>query len=150
MAPAQTVESNSGTRLLPFTVTRVGTADVSVSFSYSVGASSPKSASGGSACKSGIDFVTVATTALTLAATSTTQTINVTICGDMLVEPDETFLVTLSAPSAGARLDPNGTAVNGTIVNDDGVVPTTGASDPYQYLSPDSGDNPTDSRASTL
>lgn len=46
-----------------------------------------------------------------------TAAIPVTVTGDLLVEPDETFTVVLSAPVNASILD--GTGV-GTILSDDG------------------------------
>ena len=60
---------------------------------------------------------TGATGTVTFAAGETSKTINIAVTGDTTVEQDETFTVTLSAPS-GATL---GTATaTGTITNDDG------------------------------
>ncbi len=59
---------------------------------------------------------------LSFAAGDTSKTLTVQTTEDMLHEEDETFLVKLSAPSAGALID-DGTAT-GTITDDDGA-PTT-------------------------
>ena len=53
---------------------------------------------------------------LTFSPGETTKTINVAITDDPLVEPDETFTVTLSSPSNATLAD---TTAVGTIVNDD-------------------------------
>lgn len=56
----------------------------------------------------------------------TSKTISVTVVGNTAVEPDETFMVSLSAPSIGLVI---GTAtVIGTIRNDDATVSITASS----------------------
>ena len=59
---------------------------------------------------------------MTIAAGETSGTMVVAVLGDAVVEPDETFTVTLSNP-VGATLGTPATAT-GTITNDDVVVPT--------------------------
>jgi len=64
----------------------------------------------------GTDYLDVSTT-VTFVAGETQKVVSVTILGDTTQEPDETFQVSLTSPSAGIALgDP--TAV-GTILNDD-------------------------------
>jgi chitinase len=56
-------------------------------------------------------------TTVTFAPGETTKTVNVSVLGDTTHEPNETFNLVLSAPSAGTTIsDASGTA---TIVNDD-------------------------------
>jgi len=69
----------------------------------------------------GVDYTADAGT-ITFAPGVTTQTVHVGIIGDTVVEPNETFTVTLSAPS-GVTIA-KGTAV-GTITNDDTAVVVT-------------------------
>ena len=69
----------------------------------------------------GVDYTAEAGT-ITFAAGVTTQTVHVGIIGDTAIEPNETFTVTLSAPS-GLTIA-RGTAV-GTITNDDVAVVVT-------------------------
>ena len=69
----------------------------------------------------GVDYTAESGT-ITFAAGVTTQTVHVGIIGDTAVEPNETFTVTLSAPS-GVTIA-KGTAV-GTITNDDVAVVVT-------------------------
>ncbi len=76
-------------------------------------------ATGGAACTAGVDFITPANGTVTFAAgLATAQTITVAVCGDLDVEANETFTVTLSNPSNATV--PTATAT-GTITNDDGV-----------------------------
>ncbi len=71
---------------------------------------------------------------LTLAASdgSASQTVAVTVNGDTEVEEDETFLVQLSAPSAGATL--LGNQGQATIENDDSSDDDGGGGDPLPTL----------------
>ncbi len=84
------------------------------------------------------DYVAVADTAVprqdfapasgnvTFAPGDTSETIPVTIIGDTIVEPDETFSVVLSNPSGGTIGDGSGTV---TIEDDDGSTPRAVAAD---------------------
>ena len=106
---ASKAEGNSGTANMAFTVTLSKASSTPVTVKYAT--------SNGTAT-AGQDY-TSSTGTLTFAAGETSKTINVAVTGDATVEPDETFTVTLSAPS-GAKL---GTATaTGTITNDDAVV----------------------------
>jgi hypothetical protein len=57
---------------------------------------------------------------LTFPAGTTTRTVSVTVNGDTLAEPDETFFIDLSGPRNAVIGDARGVA---TIVDDDGSVP---------------------------
>ncbi len=62
---------------------------------------------------------------------STSQLITVNVNGDTTTEPDETFSVILSNPSAGLVLSPTSATAIGTIINDDSAtisIVATGAS----------------------
>jgi hypothetical protein len=72
-------------------------------------------ATAGVTATSGIDFVSVAGP-LTFAPGVTTRTVTVTVNGDLLNEPDETFSVDLTGASGGSISDSQGL---GTILNDD-------------------------------
>ncbi|MEI6699483.1 MAG: Calx-beta domain-containing protein [Mycobacteriaceae bacterium] len=69
----------------------------------------------------GVDY-TAASGTITFAPGVTTQTVHVDIIGDTVVEPTETFTVTLSAPTGATIARATAT---GTIVNDD-TAPQTG------------------------
>jgi hypothetical protein len=71
--------------------------------------------------QAGSDYTPAAGT-LTFSPGETTQTILIDVHGDYDVEPDETFLVTLSNATNVAIADAEGT---GTITNDDAVPPLT-------------------------
>jgi uncharacterized protein YjiK/2',3'-cyclic-nucleotide 2'-phosphodiesterase (5'-nucleotidase family) len=111
-----TTEGNSGTSVLPLTVTRSDTA-TAFTVDYAV--------TGGSAT-SGTDYVTLAAGTLTFTAGgAATQTIDLTVNGDIETEIDETVVVTLSnlANTVSETFigRASGTA---TLINDDIVVPS--------------------------
>ncbi len=112
-----TTEGNTGTKTLAFTA------------SLSVAASGPVTvayATANGTATAGSDYVAGSGT-LTFAAGTTTQTVNVLVNGDTTAEPDETFVINLSAPSGATIADAQG---QGTIVNDDAAAtPTIGISD---------------------
>ncbi len=64
------------------------------------------------------DYVTNSTTGKTITAGNTSTTFDVTVNGDTLVEPNETFNVVISNPSGGGASVGDGTGV-GNIQNDD-------------------------------
>ena len=106
-------EGNSGSTAFVFVVTLSTASATAVTVNY---ATSNGSASAGS------DYVATSGM-LTFAPGALTQSVTVNVNGDSTVEPDETFLVTLSAPTNATINNAQGT---GTIVNDDAavVVPT--------------------------
>lgn len=102
-------EGNAGSTNLGFTVTRSntsGTASVLVS------------TSSGTAI-AGTDFTAITNQSVSFAAGEGTRTVNVAILGDTLREPNETFTLVLSSPSAGYTIA-DGSGI-GTINNDDPV-----------------------------
>jgi len=103
---ASTSEGNSGTKGLSFPVTlsAASTSAVTVSFATANGSAT-----------AGSDYV-AQSGSLTFAAGETTKTIAVVVNGDTTVEPNETFLVSLSGTSGATLADGQAT---GTIVNDD-------------------------------
>lgn len=106
IADASKSEGNSGTSTMAFTVTlsKASTTPVTVKYATSNGTAT-----------AGSDY-TAASGTLSFAAGETSKTASVAITGDATVEPNETFTVTLSAPS-GATL--SRAAATGTILNDD-------------------------------
>ncbi|MEI7546056.1 MAG: Calx-beta domain-containing protein, partial [Mycobacteriaceae bacterium] len=70
----------------------------------------------------GVDY-TASSGTITFAPGETTQTVHVGIIGDTVVEPSETFTVTLSAPTGATIARASAT---GTIINDDGLTQTGG------------------------
>jgi len=106
VAPASVTEGNAGTASLVFAVTLDVPTINTVTVDYTTG---------GGAATAGADYV-AANGTLTFAPGVTSQNVTIAVIGDTLVEGNETFALTLSAPS-NATL---GTATaNGTIVDDD-------------------------------
>lgn len=112
---ASAAEGNAGTTTLSFPVALSAAATQTVSVDYAT-------ANGTATAPS--DFTT-ATGTLTFRPGEKAKTIPVGVVADLLIEPDETFTVTLSSP-VNATIT-NGTAT-GTITNDDTAVPVTAGS----------------------
>ena len=123
VAPALTIgnasatEGNSGTTNATFTVTLSAASASNVTFNY---ATSNGTATGGASCTAGTDYITDSSSK-TITAGATSTTINVQVCGDATNESNETFTLTLSAPSGAWLGTPS--AGTGTITNDDLPVP---------------------------
>jgi hypothetical protein len=100
------LEGNSGTADLAFTVTLSAEADRDVTVAY---------ATADQTATAGEDY-TLAADTLTIPKGALSATVTVSILGDTEFEPNETFSLTLSAPSGATILQ--GTA-QGTIENDD-------------------------------
>ena len=102
-------EGNSGTSNMTFTITRTN--------NTSAGSVQVQSANG--TATSGSDYVAFPLTTVNFTAGGAlTQTVNVTVNGDVTVELDEAFTMTLSSPTGGVLLGAMGT---GTIVDDDAI-----------------------------
>ncbi|HWS27066.1 MAG TPA: Calx-beta domain-containing protein, partial [Xanthomonadales bacterium] len=109
------VEGNSGTTNFVFTIALSEAAAANVTVNYATSSDS---------ATSGADFTATSGTA-TITAGNTSTTVTVEVNGDGNLEINETFLVTLSSPSANATVgDASGT---GTIINDDIVITSIGA-----------------------
>ncbi|WP_150452087.1 Calx-beta domain-containing protein [Arenibacter lacus] len=109
-------EGNSGdTTPFTYTLIRTGDANDEVSINYSV---SPT----GSNPVNGTDFVggTLPSGTATFLVGDETTTIAIEVQGDLMVEPDETFLVRLSNPPTNYVLGKD--QEQGTILNDDSYV----------------------------
>jgi hypothetical protein len=109
---ATVAEGDSGTTPITFTVTRGSDSNVAASVSYTV--TLPGGATGASAS----DFASPTLSGtLAFGVGEFSKTITLNVAGDLVNESDETFTVTLSAPTNGATLaDASGA---GTITNDD-------------------------------
>lgn len=101
------IEGNSGVSQLVFTISLSAPAAGTVTVNY---------ATGGGTATVGSDYVAQNGT-LSFAPGETAKTILVDVIGDTMFESNETFAVTLSAPSANARVQT--ASANGTITNDD-------------------------------
>jgi len=107
-------EGNAGTSIATFTVTRTG-GNAAFDLTY---------ATADGTATAGSDYVAQPTGTVSFAAGDLTKTISVTINGDTIVEPDETFFVNLlGATNNGTIVKSQGV---GTITNDDGVAAVVG------------------------
>jgi uncharacterized repeat protein (TIGR01451 family) len=102
-------EGNSGTTNATFTVTLSPTSNQTVTVQYATADGTAKSTS---------DYQSTSGT-LTFDPGDTTKTIDVPVNGDLLVEPDESFTVTLSNQSVNAAISVTNGTGTGTILNDD-------------------------------
>ena len=106
IASASAFEGNAGTTLMTFAVTLDAPTTNSVTVQY---------ATGGGTATAGSDYVAASGT-ITFAPGTTAQSISVAVIGDTMIEGNETFDVTLSAPLNAVL----GTATAaGTIIDDD-------------------------------
>ena len=118
VANAQVLEGDSGTTTLRLTVSLDKQVTSGVTLNWSTvstgkgGGASTGSATGGASCTPGVDYISVTNADLNIRAGATSAEIPVTICGDTVFEPNETFAVKWSATGN------SGTAI-ATIVNDD-------------------------------
>jgi hypothetical protein len=112
---ASVTEGNSGTKTLDFTVTLSTASGQTVTVNY---------ATADGTATAGTDYV-AASGMLTFLPGDTTKTVSVTINGDTVVEPNETFIVNLATPTNATLSDGTG---QGTITNDD-VTPSLSISD---------------------
>ncbi len=101
-------EGNAGTTTASFTVTLSHPSSGTVTVNYATANDTATAPS---------DYIAASGT-LTIPANSANGTINVTVNGDTLYEADETFTVTLSAPT-NATLESGQETGTGTITNDD-------------------------------
>jgi len=99
-------EGDSGSTQMTFTVTLSAASASAVTVNY---------ASSNGTAIAGADYIAVSDT-LTFAAGQTSKTLSVPILGDTVVEPHETFYITLSNPSNATLTKATGT---GTIPDDD-------------------------------
>jgi hypothetical protein len=104
-------EGNSGITIMTFQLSLDAVNDLPVTVNYTT---SNGTATGG-ACP-GADYIPQSGT-VTFPAGVPSATISIQVCGDTIPEPNETFNITLSAPSPNADIY-RGTAT-GTIINDD-------------------------------
>ncbi|MBI2391069.1 MAG: hypothetical protein HYV09_15865 [Deltaproteobacteria bacterium] len=109
-------EGNSGTATAKFTVTLSAASGLPVTVAFA--------SADGTATTAGSDYVAASGT-LTFPAGTTTQTIDVTVNGDVLNETNETFALNLSSPTNATLSKGVGT---GTITNDD-TAPTLSIDD---------------------
>ncbi|HKP36459.1 MAG TPA: choice-of-anchor D domain-containing protein, partial [Pyrinomonadaceae bacterium] len=116
-SPAAQAES---TTPLTFTVSLSPASTQTVTVNYTITNGPATAATGGAACTTGVDYINTGGM-LTFIPTDTSEVIDVPICPDSDVEPDENFTVTLSTPTNALITTASGT---GTIQNDDAAPPT--------------------------
>lgn len=114
IASAQALEGNSGTSSLVFDVNLTTPSADPVSFDWATTNGTATGAVG--SCSGSADFVHDNTIG-GFAAGETATTISITLCGDTVVEENETLTVTLSNPQNAILQFQSAT---GTIINDDG------------------------------
>lgn len=100
-------EGNAGTKLMSFTISRSGAI---------AGAATVQWFTADGTAVAGSDYVAVAPTTVTFAPGEITKTVSVTVNGDTIVEPSETFSVRLSGAAGATMGDGSGL---GRISNDD-------------------------------
>ena len=106
-------EGNSGTQTLTFTVTRTGATASATTFNFAT--------ADNTATVANADYVaTSGSGSIPGGGASGTTTINVTINGDAVFEPNETFFVNISSPTNATIIKAQGI---GTINNDDAAPP---------------------------
>lgn len=111
-------EGNSGTTTITFTVSLSAASGKQMAVDY---------ATANGTATAGSDYVAIPTTQLIFPVGTTTQSVTVTVNGDALNEPDETFFVNLSNASNATISDGQG---QGTIQNDDAIIiPTLSIND---------------------
>jgi hypothetical protein len=106
IADLSITEGNTGTKSATFTLTLSAASGRTVSVNY---------ATANGTATAGSDYVAKSGT-VTFAAGTTTQTISITINGDVIKEANETFFVNLSSPTNVTIARAQGV---GTILNDD-------------------------------
>ncbi len=105
-------ETDGGSGIATFTITKSGTGTASVLYS-----TSPGTATGGGSCGGTTDFINLTNASVSFSSSETTKNITITVCGDTRDEAEETFLVNLFSPGSGATIgDGQGQA---TLVDDD-------------------------------
>ncbi len=119
---ADKAEGNAGQTAYTFTVSRSGDTTLAATVDYAVSSAAANATDFGGILPSG---------QVSFAANEASKTLTVNVAGDIAVEADEPFTVTLSNPSVGLL----GTATaDGTIRNDDsatGLFPGTPGDDNY-------------------
>ena len=114
--PSNVTEGNSGTRTVPFVVTLSSASTQQVSVHY---------ATANGTATAGSDYVATSGT-LTFAPGELSKTVNVTINGDTVFEPNETFRMVLTNPVGSVLVNDSATV---SILNDDVQPP------PAMYVS---------------
>jgi Calx-beta domain len=124
---ANVFEGNSGTKIMSLPVSFVGAQNTTVtgvvsavSMSSGVGFNP---ATGGSSCSGSVDFVQFTDVPFSIPPNTPngTLSVNITICGNSTIEPNEHIFVSMTVFSGATCLEGTCTAL-GTILDDDGPV----------------------------
>ena len=123
---ANVFEGNTGTKIMSLPVNFVGTQNNTVT---GVVSAIPMSgvgfspATGGSSCSGSVDFVQFNNVPFSIPPNTPngTLSVNITICGNTTIEPNEHIFVSMTSVSGATCLEGTCTAL-GTIVDDDGPV----------------------------
>jgi len=99
-------EGNAGTQNASLNVTLNNASGLQVTVVF---ATANDTATGGAACGAAVDFVNI-NNSLTFAPGVTSQPINVTVCGDTVIENNERLRVNLSTPTNATIADSSGFA----------------------------------------
>jgi Calx-beta domain len=108
-------EGNVGPTNFVFTVTKSGLTELSATVDYATAAGPTEPATGASTCGAGVDYESLSDV-LTLAPADAAMNITVHVCGELVYEADQTFVVNLSNASNATIAD---NQALGTIQNDD-------------------------------
>jgi hypothetical protein len=125
MANASIFEGNAGTSILKLPVNFAGVNTSTVTgFASAIPLSGVgfNPATGGASCGAGVDFVPFSNVPFSIPPNTPngTLSVNITICSDAVIEPDEHIFVSLTNVAGGAFCTTESCAAIGTIVNDDG------------------------------
>ena len=121
-SPSVTEVDNGGSATLTFTVRLSPQSGNTVTVVYADSAD-------GTATSGGTDYATLAGGTLTFAPGQTSKSVEVTVSGDDIDEPDETVVVRLSSPS-NAMLTGGATTLDGTgTITDNDPTPTVSVAD---------------------
>ncbi len=102
---ASYTQDESQTAVITINRTGVTTGTSTVTFSTITGGT----ATGGATCAVGVDYQTTTST-VSFASGETSKTVNVSLCGDISADTNETVRVALTAPSSGTAVGAQGQA----------------------------------------
>ena len=112
-------EPSPGPTSFVFTISLTNPSSSQITVNYATDTTGA-TATAGTSCSAGVDFVSISGP-LTFSPGDTSEQVSVTVCGDSVLEPDETFFVNLSGNSANSVLQAN-TKGTGTITPQAPVV----------------------------
>ncbi len=138
VADSSLTEGNTGTLEMSFTVSLDKVSNQAVS---ATATTSDDTATGGASCTAGVDYITTSRT-VTVSPGAGGAIVNVDVCGDIVTEGDETFTLTLQAPTnAQFANEAKTVSATGTINDDDNPAPTI-SDIPDQMMDEDTSSSP--------